>query len=47
MCIRDRAWLDETLDRIDELMEQLGIDMDDEAEDEQAEEDMYRLLKGN
>ncbi|MEZ3500994.1 Der GTPase-activating protein YihI [Pantoea sp. KPR_PJ] len=43
----DQAWLDETLDRIDELMEQLGINMDDEAEDEQAEEDMYRLLKGN
>ena len=43
----EQAWLDETLDRIDELMEQLGIDMDDEAEDEQAEEDMYRLLKGN
>jgi len=43
----EQAWLDETLDRIDELMEQLGINMDDEAEDEQAEEDMYRLLKGN
>lgn len=43
----EQAWLDETLDRIDELMEQLGIDMDDEADDEQAEEDMYRLLKGN
>lgn len=43
----DQAWLDETLDRIDELMEQLGIEMDGEAEDEQAEEDMYRLLKGH
>ncbi len=42
----DQGWLDAALDRIDELMEQLGIAMDDD-EDEQAEEDMYRLLKGN
>jgi len=42
----DQGWLDASLDRIDELMEQLGIVMDD-TEDEQAEEDMYRLLKGN
>ncbi|MDH2069405.1 Der GTPase-activating protein YihI [Pantoea sp. GD03673] len=42
----DQGWLDASLDRIDELMEQLGIVMDD-AEDDQAEEDMYRLLKGN
>ncbi|WP_349844108.1 Der GTPase-activating protein YihI [Pantoea dispersa] len=43
----DQAWLDETLDRIDELMETLGIALDDDAEDEQAEEDMMRLLKGH
>ncbi len=44
----EQTWPDETLNRIDELMEQLGINMmDDEAEDEQAGEDMYRLLKGN
>jgi len=42
----DQGWLDVTLDRIDELMEQLGIEMDEE-EDKEAEEDMYRLLKGN
>ncbi|WP_210497627.1 GTPase-activating protein, partial [Pantoea ananatis] len=42
----DQGWLDVTLDRIDELMEQLGIEMDEE-EDQEAEEDMYRLLKGN
>ena len=41
----DQAWLDQTLDRIDVLMEQLGIGLDDEDEDE-ADEDMYRLLKG-
>lgn len=47
LAAEDQAWLDETLDRIDELMEQLGIEMDDEASDEQAEDDMYRLLKGS
>jgi len=41
----DQAWLDQTLDRIDVLMEQLGIALDDDV-DEEAEEDMYRLLKG-
>ncbi|MCE0491947.1 Der GTPase-activating protein YihI [Pantoea sp. Mb-10] len=43
----DQAWLDDTLDRIDELMETLGIALDDENEDEQADVDMMRLLKGN
>lgn len=43
----DQAWLDQTLDRIDVLMEQLGIALDDDVEDDAAEEDMYRLLKGN
>lgn len=43
----DQAWLDQTLDRIDVLMEELGIALDDDADDEEAEEDMYRLLKGN
>ncbi|WP_034943106.1 Der GTPase-activating protein YihI [Erwinia oleae] len=42
----DQAWLDQSLDRIDVLMEQLGIALDDDMEDEEAEEDMYRLLKG-
>jgi len=35
----------ENSERLDALLD--GINMDDEAEDEQAEEDMYRLLKGN
>lgn len=43
----DQVWLDQTLDRIDVLMEELGIALDDDADDEEAEEDMYRLLKGN
>ncbi|PKH19151.1 Der GTPase-activating protein YihI [Enterobacterales bacterium CwR94] len=42
----EQAWLDQTLDRIDVLMEELGIALDDDEQDEQAEEDMYRLLKG-
>jgi len=42
----EQAWLDQTLDRIDTLMEQLGIALDNDVEDEEAEEDMYRLLKG-
>ncbi len=45
----DQAWLDQTLDRIDVLMEQLGIDINEgnDEEDQEAEEDMYRLLKGS
>ncbi|CAK9886893.1 MAG: Der GTPase-activating protein YihI [Candidatus Erwinia impunctatus] len=43
----DQAWLDQTLDRIDVLMETLGIALDDDEDDREAEEDMYRLLKGN
>lgn len=42
----EQAWLDQTLDRIDVLMELLGIALDDDVDDEEAEEDMYRLLKG-
>ncbi|SFN58134.1 hypothetical protein SAMN05216516_11112 [Izhakiella capsodis] len=42
----DQAWLDQTLDRIDALMELLGIDLNDDVKEENAEEDLYRLLKG-
>lgn len=43
----EQAWVDQTLDRIDELMEQLGIELGDDDEDgDEAQEDMYRLLKG-
>ncbi|MCJ5318707.1 GTPase-activating protein, partial [Klebsiella pneumoniae] len=35
------------LDRIDELMQQLGLSYDDEdEEEEERQEDMMRLLKG-
>ncbi|MEH2922108.1 Der GTPase-activating protein YihI [Samsonia erythrinae] len=43
---KDQSWVDETLDRIDILMEELGIELgDDDEEDEQ--EDMLQLLKRN
>lgn len=41
--------MDAKLDRIDELMQQLGLSYDDDDEDEEEEErqeDMMRLLKG-
>lgn len=42
----EQTWLDARLDRIEELMALLGIDIDEGDQDEEAEEDMYRLLKG-
>lgn len=44
----DQAWVDAKLDRIDELMQQLGLSWDDEEEEEEEEkkEDLMRLLKG-
>jgi ribosome assembly protein YihI (activator of Der GTPase) len=44
----EQSWVDAKLDRIDELMQQLGLSWDDEEEEEQEEgkEDMMRLLKG-
>ncbi|MEC5320676.1 Der GTPase-activating protein YihI [Brenneria populi subsp. brevivirga] len=44
---KDQSWVDETLDRIDALMEQLGIELDDDEEGEEQEEDMLQLLKRN
>jgi len=45
----DQAWVDAKLDRIDELMQQLGLSWDDEEEEEEEEkkEDLMRLLKGS
>lgn len=44
----DRQWVNEKLDRIDSLMQQLGLSYDDdEPEEEEAQEDMMRLLRGN
>ncbi|WP_336286837.1 Der GTPase-activating protein YihI [Cronobacter dublinensis] len=42
----DQAWVDSRLDRIDELMQQLGLSYDDDEEEEEQQEDMMRLLKG-
>ncbi len=44
----EQNWVDAKLDRIDELMQQLGLSYDDEDEEEEEEgkEDMMRLLKG-
>lgn len=44
----EQLWVDAKLDRIDELMQKLGLSYDDEDEEEEEEkqEDMMRLLKG-
>ncbi|NKI75072.1 Der GTPase-activating protein YihI [Dickeya sp. CFBP 2040] len=44
---KEQSWLDETLDRIDILMEQLGISLDDDEDedDDEQEEDMLQLLR--
>jgi ribosome assembly protein YihI (activator of Der GTPase) len=45
----EQSWVDAKLDRIDELMQKLGLSYDDdeeEDEEEEKKEDMMRLLKG-
>lgn len=44
----EQTWVDVKLDRIDELMQKLGLSYDDseDEDDEDASEDMMRLLKG-
>ena len=44
-----KPWVDAKLDRIDELMQKLGLSYDDDEEEEEDEkqEDMMRLLRGN
>lgn len=44
----EQSWVDAKLDRIDELMQQLGLSYDDDEDEEEEErqEDMMRLLKG-
>ncbi|MFI8418433.1 Der GTPase-activating protein YihI [Serratia sp. NPDC078593] len=43
----DQAYVDQTLDRIDALMEQLGIELGDDEDDieEEKQEDILKLLK--
>ncbi len=48
MTAEEQSWVDAKLDRIDELMQKLGLSYDDEDDEEEDEkqEDMMRLLKG-
>jgi ribosome assembly protein YihI (activator of Der GTPase) len=43
----DQDWVNTTLDRIDTLMEKLGIAYEDDEEEEEKTDDLMRLLKGN
>lgn len=46
LSVSEQAYVDETLDRIDALMTELGIEMDDDEDDEPAkQEDILQLLK--
>lgn len=42
----EQTWVDEKLDRIDALMQQLGLSYEDDEDDAEQQEDMMRLLKG-
>lgn len=44
----EQTWVDAKLDRIDALMQELGLSYDDDEDEEEDEgkEDMMRLLKG-
>ncbi|OTA15596.1 GTPase-activating protein [Xenorhabdus vietnamensis] len=42
----DNDYVDNTLDRIDTLMEELGINLEEEDSEEEPQEDIMQLLKG-
>ncbi|MBE8596041.1 Der GTPase-activating protein YihI [Xenorhabdus sp. BG5] len=42
----DNAYVDNTLDRIDTLLEELGIELEEEDDEEERQEDIMQLLKG-
>ncbi|MDC9597571.1 Der GTPase-activating protein YihI [Xenorhabdus anantnagensis] len=42
----DNDYVDNTLDRIDTLMEELGINLEEEDDKEEPKEDIMQLLKG-
>ncbi|WP_369115315.1 Der GTPase-activating protein YihI [Edwardsiella tarda] len=43
----EQRYVDEMLDRIDELMEELGIELEDDEEEEKDEDIMQLLRRGN
>ncbi len=43
----DNLYVDNTLDRIDALMEALGINLEEEDSEKEPQEDIMQLLKGN
>lgn len=43
----EQTWVNDKLDRIDALMEELGISYDDEEDEEDKGDDLMRLLKGS
>ncbi|MBK4715410.1 MULTISPECIES: Der GTPase-activating protein YihI [Tenebrionibacter/Tenebrionicola group] len=47
LTVAEQNWVDAQLDRIDELMQQLGLSYDDEEEAEDVQDDMMRLLRGD
>lgn len=42
----EQAWVNTKLDRIDALMEELGISYEDDEDEEEKGDDLMRLLKG-
>ncbi|MNU03314.1 Der GTPase-activating protein YihI [compost metagenome] len=42
----EQAWVNAKLDRIDALMEELGISYEDDEDEEEKGDDLMRLLKG-
>lgn len=46
LSVEEQQWVDEKLDRINALMQQLGLSFDDEENDEEREDDLMQLLKG-
>lgn len=46
LSVQDQNYVNETLDRIDALMDQLGIELADEDDEEEKPEDIVKLLKG-
>ncbi|PHM36274.1 Der GTPase-activating protein YihI [Xenorhabdus innexi] len=46
LSLEDNVYVDKMLDRIDVLMEELGIELEDDDSEEEKKEDIMQLLKG-